>query len=223
MIDQILATWAKGGWVMWPLLAVCVMMFWVGLRLWLQLGRMQFRRLTERQWLSWIRRPDQGEGDVGEIIRYTRDGAYSPRHINLRFAEVAAAHLPPIDRQLSTLSALVGAAPLVGLLGTVFGMLVTFKALAVGGGGGQVTEAMALGISQALFPPEVGLCIALPGLVLVHLIKRRRQELEAFLARLESLTIQHVKVSAGLPFIPELHNAADEDTALPPTPASQPA
>ena len=45
---------------------------------------------------------------------------------------------------------------------TVFGMLVTFQALA-SGSGGEVTEAMAGGISQALFPPEVGLCISLPG------------------------------------------------------------
>lgn len=220
MIDQILATWARGGWVMWPLLGVCVLMFWVGVRLWLQLGRMQYRRLEQTQWLNWIRRPDQGEGEVGEIIRYTQDEVGSPRQINLRFAEVTSALLPAIDRGISTLNALVAAAPLVGLLGTVFGMLVTFRALALGGGGGQVTEAMAAGISQALFPPEVGLCIALPGLVLVHLIKRRRQELEAFLSRLESFTIQHFKRSAGLPFVPELHNAAPHpmpvDAALQP-------
>lgn len=208
MIEQILATWAKGGWVMWPLLGVCVLMFWVGMRLWLELGRRQYRRLEEREWLNWIRRPDQGEGEVGEIIRYTQDEVGSPRQINLRFAEVTASLLPGIDQRISTLNALVAAAPLVGLLGTVFGMLVTFRALALGGGGGQVTEAMAAGISQALFPPEVGLCIALPGLVLVHLIKRRRQELEAFLSRLESFTIQHFKRTAGLPFVPELHNAA---------------
>lgn len=208
MIDQILATWAKGGWVMWPLLGVCALMFWVGLRLFLQLGQMQYRRLEERHWINWIRRPDHGEGEVGEIIRYTQDQVASPRQINLRFAEVTSGVLPAIDRQISTLNSLVASAPLVGLLGTVFGMLVTFKALALGGSGGQATEAMAAGISQALFPPEVGLCIALPGLVLVHLIKRRRQELEAFLSRLESFTIQHFKHSSGLPFVPELHNAA---------------
>jgi biopolymer transport protein ExbB/TolQ len=88
----------------------------------------------------------------------------------------------------------------VGLLGTVFGMLVTFQALA-SGGGGKVTEAMAAGISQALFPPEVGLCIALPGLILLQFIKRRRVELEVFLARLESYAVQWHRSKQGFPFI----------------------
>lgn len=45
----------------------------------------------------------------------------------------------------------------------------TLQRLEAAGGGGKVPEAMASGISQALFPPEVGLCIALPGLLLTHL------------------------------------------------------
>lgn len=177
---------------MWPLLAVCLGMFGVGLSLWLELRQRQFSRLSDRDWMNWVRRPDQAEGEVGEMIRYAQEDARSAEQISLRFAEIAAANLPSIDRRLGTLGTLVAAAPLVGLLGTVFGMLVTFQALAVGGGG-KVTEAMAAGISQALFPPEVGLCIALPGLVIMHLIRRRRQEFEAFLARLESCTIQHFR------------------------------
>lgn len=191
MIERILSIWADGGWVMWPLLGVSLLLFLTGLQLWWDLSRRQYRRLSDTEWQHWVRRPELAEGEVGQIIHYTRAGRTS-EEISQRFAEVAAAELPAIDRRLSTLGALVAAAPLVGLLGTVFGMLVTFQALAAGGGG-KVTEAMADGISQALFPPEVGLCIALPGLVLVHLIRRHKQEYEAFLARLESYTIQHVR------------------------------
>jgi hypothetical protein len=61
---------------------------------------------------------------------------------------------------------------------------------------------MANGISQALFPPEVGLCISLPGLILVRLIKRRVVELDAFLAQLESYTVQYMRSRSGLPFVP---------------------
>lgn len=192
MLDHILKIWSDGGWVMWPLLVICLLMFLVGLRLWLDLARRQHRRLEDAEWQAWVRQPELGRGEVGEIIRYTTAGR-SAEEISQRFAEVTAAELPAIDRRLSTLGALVAAAPLVGLLGTVFGMLVTFQALAAGGGGGKVTEAMADGISQALFPPEVGLCIALPGLLLTHLVRRQRQEFEAFLARLESYTIQHFR------------------------------
>jgi biopolymer transport protein ExbB len=117
--------------------------------------------------------------------------------VHNRFAEVAASKLPPLDRRLSSLNLLITVAPLIGLLGTVFGMLMTFKALA--SGGGELTEAMASGISMALFPPEVGLCVALPGMALVYWIKRKRQEYEAFLARLESATIRIYKARlAGL-------------------------
>jgi biopolymer transport protein ExbB len=211
---------------MFPLLGVAVLMFFFAGRLWLDLSRRQFRRLTERDWKGWVQEPEKGEGEVGEIIRYVQDEVRSAEEINARFAEVNAAALPPIERQLQTVGTFVAAAPLVGLLGTVFGMLVTFQALAAGGAG-KVTEAMAAGISQALFPPEVGLCIALPGLILVQIIKRRRQELEAFLARLESYTVQTFRARAGLPPVPPAEQpakAAEQIVeAVVATPIAQPA
>jgi biopolymer transport protein ExbB/TolQ len=73
------------------------------------------------------------------------------------------------------------------------GMLLTFKS--IGMGGGEMTAMMAKGISAALFPPEVGLCVALPGLVMVMMLKRKRHEYEAFLARLESFTVRRYKTA----------------------------
>lgn len=212
MFDHVLKIWADGGWVMWPLLGLCLLMFFVGLRLWCDLARRQYRRLNDVQWQRWVRQPQQAEGEVGEIIRYTT-AAKTAEEISQRFAEVAATELPAIDRRLSTLGKLVAAAPLVGLLGTVFGMLITFQALAAGGGAGKVTEAMASGISQALFPPQVGLCIALAGMLLTHLIRNQRQEFEAFLARLESYTIQHFR----RPLTPSAYAAGLEPVHAPVT------
>ncbi|MCX7722337.1 MAG: MotA/TolQ/ExbB proton channel family protein [Verrucomicrobiae bacterium] len=197
MIERILQIWNAGGWVMWPLFGLALVTFFTGVRLWRDLAGRQYRRLAEKTWKAWVRRPDKGDGEVGEIIRYVLEDARSARDINSRFAEVAARILPPIDRQIQLLGTFVAAAPLVGLLGTVFGMLVMFQALAAGGGGGKVTEAMAAGISQALFPPEVGLCIALPGLVLIQLIRRQRREYEAFLAHLESYVVQWFRSNAA--------------------------
>ncbi len=217
MIEKTLQIWSAGGWVMWPLLALAIMMFFTAVRLWSSLGARQHRRLDEHQWMEWVKRPEKGEGEVGEIIRYVQDEVATAEEISTRFAEVSAKTLPPIDRQMQTLGTFVAAAPLVGLLGTVFGMLVTFQALS-SGGGGQITEAMAAGISQALFPPEVGLCIALPGLIFVQLIKRRRQEFEAFLTRLESYTVQWRRSQTGLPFLtppPDAPVPAVRETAAP--------
>lgn len=184
---------------MFPLLALCILMFFLAARLLIHINARGFLEVHEDQWMDWIKHPSRGQGEVGEMIRYTQDEARSADDIHARFAEVACGELPAIDRRLSTLNTVVAAAPLVGLLGTVFGMLVTFQALA-SGSGGKVTEAMAAGISQALFPPEVGLCIALPGLILVQLIRRRRQEYAAFLAQIESRTVQHFRKQ--LPTVP---------------------
>lgn len=196
-LERILEIWRAGGWVMIPLLAICLTMFFVGVRLWMAVRARGGRMVDERTWMGWVGEPRRGEGWAGEVIRYTQDEVGSVEDIHRRFAEVAVAELGPVDRQLAWLGTLVAAAPLVGLLGTVLGMLVTFEALAAGGGGGQVTEAMAAGISQALFPPEVGLCIALPGLILIQVIRRRRAEFEAFLARLESVTTQRFNRGGG--------------------------
>jgi biopolymer transport protein ExbB len=199
ILERIVTIWTAGGWVMFPLLALCLMMFFQAARLLMHINGRGFRDVSQDQWMQWIQNPSMGEGEVGEMIRYTQDEARSTEEIHARFAEVAVGELPLIDRRLASLGTVVAAAPLVGLLGTVFGMLVTFRALA-SGGGGKVTEAMAAGISQALFPPEVGLCIALPGLILIQVIKRRRQEYAAFLAQVESRTVQHFRKE--LPFDP---------------------
>lgn len=57
---------------------------------------------------------------------------------------------------------LVGAAPLVGLFGTITGMIVTFHG--VSHGAENITPEIARGIGQALITTQIGLCIAIPGL-----------------------------------------------------------
>lgn len=192
MIENIVQIWLKGGWVMLPLAAVSLMMFAVGLRLVRQLQRLPDRWGTEADWQKWVVSPESAPEPARRLLHAAGGCEADPAGLRRRFTAVAQGYGPGLDRQLGLLSTMVAAAPLVGLLGTVSGMLVTFRALALGGGG-QITEAMAAGISQALFPPEVGLCIALPGLMMAHWARRRRHEFEAFLARLESLMLQQVR------------------------------
>lgn len=202
-MNTIFQVWKDGGWVMIPLGGLAVLMFWVAMRLWLHLKRRQFQKLPEAEWKLWVRHPERGQGEVGEMIRYAVEDACTSDDIVSRFAEIRAALLPPYERQMSMLGTFVAAAPLVGLLGTVFGMLVTFQILA-SGGGGDVTQELAQGIKQALYPPQVGLCISLPGLILARIIKRQLVELDAFLAQLESYTVQFMRSRSGAPFVPPL-------------------
>ena len=100
--------------------------------------------------------------------------------------------MPLIDRRAKFVGTLVAAAPLLGLLGTVLGMLQTFFGIATSGGG-EAAGVVASGISEALVTTQTGLTVALPGLFLVMVIQRQRHQIDAKLARLESLTLSHLR------------------------------
>jgi biopolymer transport protein ExbB len=86
----------------------------------------------------------------------------------------------------------IGAAPLLGLLGTVTGMLATFDALASGSGGEKTMQLVAKGISEALITTETGLVIALPGVFMQYQLARRFERYKAFLAHLETACTQNL-------------------------------
>ena len=69
-------------------------------------------------------------------------------------------------------------------------MLQTFFGISTSGGA-ETAGVVAAGISEALITTQTGLTIALPGLFIVMMIQRQRHDLEAKLARLESLTLTH--------------------------------
>ncbi len=191
MYLKIWNSWVDGGWIMIPLAIVAIGLYAGGFNLLAYLKRRRFTPSSEAQMREWVAHPEQADGEVGEIIRYTQDGVRSLNDVSKRFEEVISAKIPEVDRRLVFLNVLVAAAPLLGLLGTVMGMLVTFKAIAQGGG--KTVDAMADGISQALITTEMGLLIALPGMFLAYLIRRRRNEYVGFLASLESISLRHFR------------------------------
>jgi biopolymer transport protein ExbB len=76
-----------------------------------------------------------------------------------------------VQARLKYAQALLAAAPLLGLLGTVMGMLDTFRGLSLQLGQ-ETSRAVADGISRALITTETGLMVAIPALFLIHWIKR---------------------------------------------------
>jgi biopolymer transport protein ExbB len=86
----------------------------------------------------------------------------------------------------------ISAATLLGLLGTVTGMLATFGALASGSGGEKTMGLVAEGISAALITTETGLVIALPGLFFHYQLVRQHERYKAFLAYVETVCTQDV-------------------------------
>lgn len=72
-------------------------------------------------------------------------------------------------QQRIALTAMVAAAPLLGLLGTVSGMVKTFESLS-SKGSGKSMEDLARGISQVLVATESGLAVAIPALVVIYCV-----------------------------------------------------
>ncbi len=190
-VERVWNIWTAGGWTMIPLCFLSILIYVSAIRLFLYFSKRDFHRIPESTWDQWVIDPSKGEGEIGEIIRYTQDEVKSLDEVANRFAEVTASKIPYIDRNIAFTNILVTAAPLIGLLGTVMGMLMTFQS--IGAGSGEMAGMMAKGISAAMFPPEVGLCVALPGLMMVQVLKRNRDEYQAFLAHLETRTVQQFK------------------------------
>ena len=88
---------------------------------------------------------------------------------------LASAQSERARRYIGTIIVLAAAAPLLGLLGTVTGMISTFDVMAQFGTGNA--KAMASGISQALITTQTGLFIAVPGLFMGNFLRRRAENL----------------------------------------------
>jgi biopolymer transport protein ExbB len=81
-----------------------------------------------------------------------------------------------LDTHLATIRILAGVAPLLGLLGTVTGMMDTFDVITIFGTGNA--KAMAGGISIALITTQTGLMVSIPGLYMSGFLTRRANNLK---------------------------------------------
>lgn len=192
-LEKCWSIWLSGGWVMIPLLLLAVLIYSNGIQLLLFLRKGNLQLGHESEWLPWIQNPKTAKGRAGEIIRYTQDNVHEAKHVRSRFEEIRQSMVHTIDRRLMFLNTLVAAAPLLGLLGTVIGMLGTFAAISTGGGS-ETAAKVAEGISEALITTQTGLFIALPGIFLVLIIRRRKHAIEAALARIEALSLTKLKL-----------------------------
>lgn len=195
--QQMLHAWESGGWVMIALAIVALIAYATAAHLLLYLYERGITRITELDLQRWVAQPDAAPEHFRELVRYTQDDVHSLTEIEGRFREVESAKVPDVDRRITFLNVLVVSAPLFGLIGTVGGMLLTFKAIGIGGS--STAEVIAKGISEALVATQTGMMVAIPGLMLAHVAKRWRNEYVSFLARLEGATLRHFRLrSAGL-------------------------
>jgi biopolymer transport protein ExbB len=183
-------TWIEGGWLMIPLAGLALLIYFEAMALILRLGKAQIKKTPRSVWSDWIDDPGKGHGHIGEVIRFVVGNGIRSDDAILRVEAVKSKLLPDINSRIVVLSILVTIAPLMGLLGTVIGMLTTFRGLATASG--QAVDLVAEGIRVALITTQTGLMIAIPGYIFISLVIRSRNTYLAFLAELETTVVQRV-------------------------------
>ena len=187
--DKVFGTWISGGPLMIALALLAFLIYGSVLQVLIYLRRLKELRQDENQWGHWVEKPEDAEGLIGDMIRYTQKEVHSKQDLRFRFLMLHRRIIQPLDRQIRFGTTIVGAAPLLGLLGTVIGMLATFLGLSVSYGGNSL-DLVAGGISEALITTQTGLVLAIPAMFFLLLARSQRRELNHFLTELEAKTLK---------------------------------
>lgn len=176
----------SGGWLMLPILlcsvvalAIIIERFWT-----LRPRKIAPKTLLSEVW-TWIRSNQltvtrmkelRASTPLGQILAAGLSNSKYGRDIMKESIQEAASHvIHDMERYLSTLGTIAVVTPLLGLLGTVIGMIKVFTAIMVQGTGNA--SVLAGGISEALITTATGLSVAIPTLIFHRLFLRRIDEL----------------------------------------------
>ncbi|QTA83753.1 MotA/TolQ/ExbB proton channel domain-containing protein [Desulfonema limicola] len=154
----------QGGEIIFPLIFVSVWMWYL---------------IVKKLYILnyWKKQRGKNADEIQSVITdYNADKTYDEK-INRRLLQtIVKKRQQNIERHVQTIFVLASIAPLLGLLGTVTGMISTFEAISRFGTAN--TRAMAAGISEALITTQIGLIVAVPGLFMGHVIRRKTDAMQ---------------------------------------------
>jgi biopolymer transport protein ExbB len=172
----------KGGVVIYPMILLAVAAISVGLIKWIQLSKVRLASGTDLQEvLDELEKGDRAaakkraatiSGPAGEMLVTAVEHVDEKKeYIEEVLYEKMLATKPRLESLLPFIALTAAAAPLLGLLGTVTGMISTFNLISIFGTGDPKT--MSSGISEALITTECGLYISIPALMLHAFLNRK--------------------------------------------------
>jgi biopolymer transport protein ExbB len=173
---------AAGGPVMLPLALVSLAMWLLIADRLMYFRRLHRKNMSRREAADHIRRnrrpdPARYQGVVFSLVdRFLQRRGGKPEIDRFILEETAMTIDHRLDDHLNTIKVLSRLAPLLGLLGTVTGMIDTFEVLTLFGTGNP--NGMASGISEALITTETGLVVAIPGFYMQSFLDRRARNLK---------------------------------------------
>ena len=193
----------SGGWVMVPILLCSVAaVAIIAERLWaLRKPRICPRNLVDQIW-QWAKAGHmdvthisglRAHSPLGRILAAGLINRHHSREIMKESIEEAGRHVVlELERYLNTLGTIASAAPLLGLLGTVLGMIKVLSVASTVGIGNPAD--LAGGLSEALVTTAAGLIVAIPSLMFYRHFQRRIDEL---VASMEQEALKLVEILHG--------------------------
>jgi biopolymer transport protein ExbB len=192
-----------GGIVMVPIILASIVAAAIFLeRLWtLQSSRVLPKELTEKVW-KWVEQRQiqdkhivalQQNSPLGKILAAGLANRHRDRGIIKEAIEDTGRHVVhELERFISTLGTIASISPLLGLLGTVLGMIRTFNTLNAGGVGDP--SALAGGIAEALITTAAGLTVAIPALLAYKFLRGRVANLVVDMEKEAIKLVQSIEV-----------------------------
>lgn len=162
MIKAIQLTLNEGGITLYALLALAIAIYATLFSVWCHLSTTKKAVSTGKWQIS----------SLGNSLPW-KNTPPSPRETLRSYAAYELDEMAWVERRLPFLAILISSAPLLGLLGTVAGMLITFSGMA--SGNSTPIDTISTGISKALVTTQAGLVIAIPAAFLLALLKRQAE------------------------------------------------
>jgi len=171
-----------GGWLMLPIIVSSIIAVAICVERFLELNpdKVAPRGLLNQVW-GWLQNKQLNAermrqlhrgSPLGRIIAAGLSNAKYGREIMKESIEDAASHVVhDLERYLNALGTIAAVAPLLGLLGTVVGMIKVFSEIMIQGTGNAAV--LAGGISEALITTAAGLCVAIPAMIMHRYFLRR--------------------------------------------------
>jgi len=193
----------SGGWLMLPIIiSSIVALAIVGERLWaLQKKKVIPKHLVAQIW-HWHSKGQLGDEQIvqirkgsplGRVLAAGLSNMHTSRDVMKESIEEVGRHeVHEMERYLNSLGTVAAITPLLGLLGTVIGMIQVFSVITTEGVGNPTV--LSGGISQALITTAAGLSVAIPSLMFYRYLRGRVEELVVFM---EQEAIKLVEVIHG--------------------------
>ena len=116
------------------------------------------------------------DNPLGRVVKVYEDNKeVDTETLSLKLGEAILTEMPALTRSITIIQVISIVAPLMGLLGTVIGMIETFQSITLFGAGDPKT--MASGISTALMTTVLGLCVAIPTTLLHAIVNQRSRSI----------------------------------------------